>query len=120
MTIPAKDHTRQLIAVEMAAFAAARATQDVAVAWTALERAHILSQPYLGPHLANHWAMLVFAVKQRDWREVIGQASRLALAPLGSLSGRIPFGNTGRSNVSAFKPMPIPEDLRDALAKRER
>lgn len=120
MTIPAQDHARQLIAVEVAAFAAARDAQDVAAAWTALERAHIVSQPYLGPHLVSHWMMLGFAVDQRDWREVCGQAVRLALAPLGSLTGRIPFGNTGRSNVSAFKPMPIPDDLRDALTKSER
>jgi len=117
MTIPAKDHAKQLIAVEMAAFAAARAAEDVAAAWTALERAHIVSQPYLGPHLASHWAMLGFAVDQRDWREVVGQAARLALAPLGSLTGRIPIGNTGRSNVSAFEPMPIPDDLYDAIAR---
>lgn len=119
MTIPAIDHAKQLIAVEMAAFEAARAAGDVAAAWTALERAHIVSQPYLGPHLANHWTMLGFAVDQRDGREVIGQTARLALAPLGSLTGRIPIGNTGRSNVNAFEPMPIPDDLRDALAKGE-
>jgi hypothetical protein len=40
---------------------------------------------------------------------------RLLLSPLGSLSGRIPWGNTGRSTVSAFTPMPIPADLRDVL-----
>lgn len=120
MTIPAKDRAKQLIAVEMAAFAAARAAQDVSAAWTSLERAHIVAQPHLGAHLVSHWTMLGFAVDQRDLREVIGQAARFALAPLGSLTGRIPIGNTGRSNVSAFKPMPIPDDLRDALAKRER
>lgn len=119
MTIPAIVHAKQLIAVEMAAHSAARTVNDITAAWIALERAHIISQPYLGPHLANHWAMLGFAVEQRDWREVIGQAIRLALAPLGSLTGRIPIGNTGRSNVSAFEPMAIPDDLRDAMARRD-
>ncbi|QZA78153.1 DUF3703 domain-containing protein [Deefgea tanakiae] len=28
--------------------------------------------------------------------------------PTGSLIGRLPQGNTGRSNVNAFTPMPIP------------
>jgi hypothetical protein len=37
----------------------------------------------------------------------------LLLAPLGSLTGRLPIGNTGRSNVSAFLPMAIPQDLRE-------
>ncbi len=103
---------KTLIADEMTAYRAARATGNVGSAWAALERAHIVSQPYLGPHLASHWAMLSFAVDQREWREAFGQIFRLALAPLGSLTGRIPVGNTGRSNVSAFQPMPIADDLR--------
>ena len=59
--------------------------------------------------------MLGFAAELRDWREVAGQLIRLVLAPLGALTGRIPMGNTGRSNVSAFQPMAIPDDLRRAL-----
>lgn len=105
-------HARRLIAEEMAAHHAARKANDPVTAWNALERAHFVSQPYLGPHVANHCAMLGFAVDQRDWREATGQIARLALAPLGALTGRIPVGNTGRSNVSAFKPMPIANDLR--------
>ena len=102
---------------EMTAYREARVLGEIGVAWHHLERAHIVSQPYLGPHLASHWAMLGFAFGQRDWREVVGQIVRLALAPLGALTGRIPIGNTGRSNVSAFKPMPIDDDL---LAQIER
>lgn len=100
-----------LIDLEMAAYRDARAANDVATAWAALERAHIVSQPYLGPHLANHCAMLGLAFELRDWREVAGQMFRLVLAPVGSLTGRIPIGNTGRSNVSAFKAMAMPNDL---------
>jgi Protein of unknown function (DUF3703) len=109
----------QLIASEMADYRATRSANDVVKAWSALERAHILSQPYLGPHLTNHWAMLGFAAAQRDVKEMIGQVVRLALAPLGALTGRIPIGNIGRATVSAFKPMPIPDDLRDAMKKPE-
>lgn len=105
-------HARGLIAQEMAAFKKNRTAGDIASAWHSLECAHIVSQPFLGPHLANHRAMLGFAVAQSDWREVRGQIVRLALAPIGALTGRIPLGNTGRSNVSAFQPMPIPDDLR--------
>ena len=81
---------------------------------TDLERVHIVSQPFLGPHLASHGAMLGFAIRRRDWNEVLGQMVRIILAPLGSLTGRLPVGNTGRSNVSAFAPMPIPADLAEA------
>ena len=106
---------RRLIEQEMAAFEKARATDDCATAWRSLERAHIVSQPYLALHLDNHWHMLIFAFQQRDTKEVVGQIVRLVLAPLGALTGRIPVGNIGRSNVSAFTSMPIPEDLRLAM-----
>lgn len=104
-------HARHLIVDELEAFEKARASGDVTGAWRALERAHIVSQPFLGPHLANHCAMFGFAVERNDWREAAGQLVRLALATLGALTGRIPVGNTGRSNVSAFQPMPIADDL---------
>ncbi len=104
-------HARRLIDAEMEDFETARDQGEVAAAWQALERAHIISQPYLGPHLSNHMAMLGYARKQADWREVGGQIARLALAPIGALTGIIPIGNTGRSNVSAFQRMPISEEL---------
>ena len=106
---------RRVIADEMILFRVARASGEQAAAWRHLERAHIVSQPHLGLHLASHVSMLGFAVEQRDWRETVGQLVRLALAPLGALTGRIPVGNTGRSNVSAFQPMPVPDDLRRAI-----
>lgn len=106
---------RKVIAEEMEIFSHAKASGDTANAWSALERAHIVSQPYLGPHLSSHWAMLRFAISQRDAREIAGQIFRLALAPLGAILGRIPAGNTGRANVSAFQQMDIPPDLRAKL-----
>ena len=109
---------RRVIAEEMALFEEAKTLGDNERAWTALERAHIVSQPYLGPHLASHWAMLRFAFIERDTKEVAGQIFRLTLAPLGAISGRIPAGNTGRANVSAFKAMSIPADLVSRLKER--
>lgn len=99
------------IAMERKGFAAAVQRGDPAAAWRALERAHILSQPMLGQHMGIHWLMLRYAIRLRDVREILGQIMRLVLAPAGALAGRIPAGNTGRSNVSAFAPMPIPDDL---------
>jgi hypothetical protein len=54
-------------------------------------------------------------VRRRDVHEFFGQVFRLLVAGPGSLTGRYPVGNTGGANVSAFKPMAIPEDLRAAL-----
>ena len=84
-------------------------------AWRHLERAHIVAQTRLWPHCQSHWKMLAFAFRQLDWREAGGQIARLALAPFGNLTGRLPIGNTGRSNVSAFARMEIPEDLQTVL-----
>lgn len=105
------DLARALVAEEVANFGAARRASDRLAAWRALERAHIVAQPYFGLHLASHWTMLSYALRERDFKEAGGQCLRLALVPLGAITGRLPTGNTGRSNVSAFRPMPIPQDL---------
>ena len=107
----AHQNVESLIEVEMTRYRQAREADDGHAAWTALERAHVISQPYLGHHLFNHWTMLGYAFRLRDGREMLGQLFRLVLAPLGALTGKIPVGNTGRSNVSAFAPMEVPDDL---------
>jgi Protein of unknown function (DUF3703) len=94
----------------------ARARGDFTEEWRHLERAHILSQPLAWPHLVTHAAMLAAAWRRRDRRELAGQLLRLLLAVPGSVSGRYPAGNTGGADVSAFLPMPIPDDLRSLLA----
>lgn len=105
------------IAMERKGFADAVRRGDTEAAWRALERAHILSQPLLGQHMRIHWLMLRYAIRLRDVREIFGQIMRLVLAPAGALTGRIPAGNTGRSNVSAFVSMPVPEDLLAIIRK---
>lgn len=111
--------SRRVIAAEMAAYRSAVEAGDDDRAWHHLERVHIVSQPYLGPHLASHGAMLGFAIRRRYWNEVLGQLVRIILAPLGAVTGRPPEGNTGRSNVSAFARIPIPEDLRFAVDRHD-
>jgi hypothetical protein len=100
---------------ERAAAASARALKDLAEEWRHLERAHILSQPMAGPHIRTHLAMIGYGFRRHDRREVLGQLFRLMVAGPGSLTGRYPVGNTGGANVSAFLPMPIPDDLRAVL-----
>ena len=100
---------------EMARAREARAHDDPAGEWHHLERAHILSQPLVLPHLRTHRAMLGAALRRHDRREVAGQLVRLLLAGPGSLTGRYPVGNTGGADIGAFVPMPIPADLRSIL-----
>jgi hypothetical protein len=104
---------RQAFADELAAAGAAETSDE---RWRALERAHILSQPWPWPHTVAHWRMLVLALRQRGWAEALGQVVRLAVAAPGSASGRYPPGNTGRASVGLRQPMPIPADLAKLLA----
>ena len=97
-----------------AALDARRAGDDVDE-WRHLERAHVLSQPMTGPHVRTHMTMLGTAVRRRNRREVLGQLLRLLVAGPASMTGRYPPGNTGGADVSAFAPMPIPDDLRPLL-----
>ena len=84
-------------------------------AWTLLESAHVLSQPWARPHVRVHAAMLVLGWRTRDRAEIRGQILRLVVAGPGSLTGRYPEGNTGRADVPATRPMPVPDDLRVLL-----
>jgi Protein of unknown function (DUF3703) len=104
---------------ETAAAGAARERGDVAAQWNHLERAHILSQPLAGAHVRTHLAMLACALRRRDRHEIVGQVLRVIVAGPGSWTGRYPVGNTGGANVSAFRPMPVPDDLRPLLERRQ-
>jgi hypothetical protein len=110
-----RDMLRTAWSDERAAARTARSRGDVAAEWHHLERAHILSQPMAGPHVRTHVAMLGHGIRRRDRREVLGQVVRLVVAAPGTWTERYPIGNTGGANVSALKPMPIPEDLRAIL-----
>ena len=79
--------------------------------WDALERAHILSQPWPIPHVRSHAAMMRLAIRERDTRELLGQVVRIVVAGPASAVGKYPAGNTGRARVPATLPMPITDDL---------
>ena len=116
MSVLAKERILSLIEIEKAAFQKAKQEGDRRAAWTALEREHILGQAFLWQHIRSHIAMLRFALTQGEIGEALGQFVRLVLAPLGNITGRLPWGNTGRSNVNAFTPMPYPDDLAEIFS----
>jgi len=80
-----------------------------------LERAHVLGQRYVAPHVLTHWWMLKIGVQRRSLREIAGQAVRMVLGALGSAVGLVPTGNTGGSNVGMFRRMPVDPALRKWL-----
>ena len=71
----------------------------------------MLAQRMTGRHTFIHWRMPVAGLRRGDRREVVGQVPRTAAAILFSRLW-VPRGNSGRARVSAFKPMPVPDDLR--------
>ena len=101
---------------ELEATGRAEGAGDFQTAFTHLERAHILSQKYALAHAATHLRMLRLGWRTRDVREVLGQLTRTIAALVFSRIW-VPAGNTGRANVSAFAPMPVPEDLVEVLGK---
>jgi hypothetical protein len=98
----------------LAELSAAEAATDPERAFHHLARAHILSQRFTWHHVRVHWRMLKLGASLRDGREVLGQVTRMLAAALFSRIW-VPIGNTGRADVSAMKPMPIPQDLRALL-----
>jgi len=105
---------RNAYKAELSAANSAAAGGKVEVAFHHLERAHILSQRHTSEHVQVHWLMLRLGASVGAWREVIGQSTRIVAAAVFSRIW-VPIGNTGRANVSAMRPMPIPDDLRSVL-----
>jgi len=99
---------------ELVAARRAAAAGNFEHAFEHLGRAHILSQRFTWRHVYSHWLMLKLGTSTRDWPEVLGQVSRIVAAAMFSRIW-VPVGNTGRANVNAMQPMPIPDDLRSVL-----
>jgi hypothetical protein len=59
--------------------------------------------------------MLLFGIKIKDTREVVGQLPRLLIGGVKSFVGEIPVGNTGGANVPPLKRMEIPADLKKII-----
>lgn len=107
-------------AAEMRSVELACARDELDSAFTHLERAHVLGQWHVGPHVLARLGMLRIGWRRRDLREMVGQLLRIPGGAIGSAMGRVPRGNTGGSRVSAFRKMPIPPDLRELLQLDQR
>ncbi len=108
---------RPHVDAELNAAAVAEATGNYAQAFRHLERAHVMGQPSTYEHVRVHWRMLLWGWRQRDVRECMGQITRVVGAATKTAFGLVPTGNTGGSNVSPIKPMPVPEDLAAVINK---
>ncbi|MGB0937060.1 MAG: DUF3703 domain-containing protein [Colwellia sp.] len=92
-------------------------TQDYSQSFYHLERAHILGQSFVIPHATTHWWMLKIGIKTKCYREISGQIMRIIASIIFSKIW-VPLGNPGGANVSPIKPMPIPNDLKKILDRK--
>lgn len=80
-----------------------------------IERAHVIGQAFVIPHARSHWLMLKVELRRRQPVAAFGQLVRIVLGILGSAIGVVPVGNTGGSNVSMFKRLPIAPELQNVI-----
>ena len=83
-----------------------------------LERAHVIGQTFVGAHAKTHWLMLTLEIRRRRMTAAFGQAVRLVLGVIGSAVGVVPIGNTGGTDISMFKRLPIAPDLQEIIDDR--
>ncbi|MBQ0754768.1 MAG: DUF3703 domain-containing protein [Gammaproteobacteria bacterium] len=110
-----KRFNRKAFAVELALARAHMAQRDLDAATYHLERAHLIGQAYVWPHIVSHWHLSRVEWRRKNAQAVLGQMVRMLLGGVGSAVGVVPTGNTGGSNISMFKRMPVDEEMQRIL-----
>lgn len=100
---------------ELAAYNVHLNQNNYQLSWYHLERAHIIGQKYPIEHSYVHWKMLLFGIKIKNSKEILGQIPRLLIGGVKSFVGNVPVGNTGGANVPPLKVMEIPKDIKTIL-----
>ena len=102
---------RPHVEAELRAALGAEATGRPLLAFACLERAHVLGQASTVQHVRVHWHMFTWGWRQRSIRECVGQVLRILGAATKTAVGLVPAGNTGGSNISPFKLLPVAPEL---------
>jgi hypothetical protein len=110
---------RPHVDAEIAAARHAHRNRDAGAAFTHLERAHVLGQSSTWLHVRVHLLMLLWGLRERRPREAAGQVLRVAGAAAKTPFGKVPTGNTGGANVSAFRRMPIDAELQRLIDRAQ-
>ncbi len=106
---------RPHVQAELDAAATAEARGEFDTAFQHLERAHVLGQAATIEHVRVHWRMFRFALRNRLRGQAAGQLWRLVAASIFTAPGLVPEGNTGGTDVSGFRRLPIAKDLKQTL-----
>ncbi len=103
---------------EVAAARARMAAGELEAAMGHLERAHVIGQRQVWPHVLSHWLMLKLELRRGRPGAAVGQLLRIVLGALGSALGVVPTGNTGGSDIGMFRRLPVAPDLQAAIDAR--
>lgn len=105
------------IDAKLAVYLDAQSNHDEQGAFAALEGAHVIGQHSTFYHCLIHYKMLQHGFKRRDWQAVLGQIIRLIGAATKTAIGLVPKGNTGGTNISPFKRLPLSAENQAILDK---
>lgn len=87
------------------------AARQLDASFAHLEVAHVLGQAFFLPHARAHWLMCQIEIRRGRPAAVAGQILRILLGTVGSAVGIVPVGNTGGTDISMFKRLPIRPEL---------
>lgn len=111
---------RPFVEAELRSAVLAERQGDPKAGFSCLERAHILGQRSTVEHIRVHWHMLLWSLRQQNMQECLGQIVRIVGAATKTAVGLVPEGNTGGTNISPFKKLPIPADLAFLIQKAQK
>tara|TARA_R110000868_G_scaffold14805_31_gene68630 strand:- start:1928 stop:2293 length:366 start_codon:yes stop_codon:yes gene_type:complete len=100
---------------EIAIARVSRLKGDVNAEFSHLENAHVLGQESTYHHVKVHCLMLLWGFRQKRLAEVMGQMFRIFGALTKTMLGLVPQGNTGGSNISPFKRLPLKPELANII-----
>jgi hypothetical protein len=102
---------------ELALAASARRRNHAGIEFKHLEIAHVLGQESTYQHSKLHCLMLVWGLRQRRWREVLGQLFRIIGALSTTAIGLVPPVNNGGSNISLFAPHALSQEYSEIILR---
>ena len=95
------------VEAQIALASAARREGRVSDEFAHLEAAHVLGQESTRWHVRVHVEMARWALRQKSMRELSGQTLRIVGAATKTIFGLVPIGNTGGTNISPFRRLPL-------------
>lgn len=105
------------IRTELIAYRTEIENRNIKIAFSHLERIHILSQPFPLKHTLIHIRMLWFAIRYFNPVEIVVQFIYSLFSAKFSMFNIFPQGNTGGANAIKKGKMPIPHDLKEFIIK---